>query len=149
MAVAQMLYSWNMTDTKTQRPEKWLLWTYGVLSMVLLPVFQVIDALVTDAPEPWHRNFSFILIATGSVALTGILLLVPFKQPFAVLISICTSLLIWPLVWVADRAASAVVGVLGLSGEHMLIVLLVCIGGVIIILPPTLGYIAGIVKRNI
>lgn len=129
-----------MTQVEAQS-EKWLLWTYGTLSAVLLLVFQFVDALVTDSPEPWYLNMSYIIGSTIGIMLAGVLLLLPFKHRHAVTLSIATALFVWPALWVGEYGAEMLINLAELTGERSLIVLVVCMGVPIAALPSAIEYL--------
>lgn len=136
-----------MTHRDT-RSEKWLLWTYGALNAVLLLIFQLVDVLVTDAPEAWYQNVSYIAGATIGIAVAGMLLLVSFRQAYAVTISVSNAILVWPVLWIAQQSAELSIGMFDLTGEGVLIAFLLCIGTLTTVLPPVIEYVVRSAARQ-
>ena len=115
--------------------EDWILWSYGGLCVVLLPLIQIFDAILTDTPESWYVNFSFILSASAAITLVGILLLGAFQQPYVYLLPVCTVICMWPLLWLLQIFDLWVIRVLDVRGDVSLYIIVLSVASIVAALP--------------
>lgn len=115
--------------------ENWILWCYGGLCVVLLPVVQVLDAVLTDAPESWYVNFSFIVSASAAIVLVGMLLLGAFQQSYRYSLPVCTALCVWPVLWFLQMFDLWAIRVLDMQGDASLYTILLSVIFMVTALP--------------
>lgn len=106
------------------RVEAWLLWVYGLLVALLLPLMRLGDMVLTGSYETWYDNISYLLSTSLSVLLTGLLLFKAFRQPHGYIVTIGTTFAAWPLFWLSGWCGYLLVVWLNIYGYGSLLLYL-------------------------